>query len=235
MIFEMSEVLHFILMSRKNAGKSLYTPSPRRTMTPSTSTAIKSIQAISRNSATPRGVEQATRKTGIVPRTVETPKYKSVRTTQAYVSAVRSPSTPTPKTVTSRITGNTPSSAYTVNRVHSSPRQTPVPRKASNLSATPLRSLQSTDSPEYIARMDRELEKVPLEQKTAFSLFQRVRVRGNDGKPHPALVQYVGRTKGSKRVVYGVFYQDSYSPEGNGTYFVRNCVIINFIESSLRP
>lgn len=231
----MSNDLPFYVILRKNAGKSLYSPSPRRTMTPSTSTAIKSIQPISRNSATPRGVEQATRKTGIVPRTVETPKYKSVRTTQTYVSAVRTPSTPTAKTVSSRITGNTPSSssAYTVNRVHSSPRQTPVPRKASNLSATPIRSLPPTDSPEYIARMDRELEKVPLEQKTAFSLFQRVRVRGKDGKPHPALVQYVGRTKGSKRVVYGVFYQDSYSPEGNGTYFVRYFTINYFIESSL--
>lgn len=223
-IFQKSGLFLRFFTSRIPAQKPSYNSSPRKVISPSSSTAIKPFQSSLRNTATPRGVELASKKTGIAPRSVETPKYKANLTSSTYLSSsTRTPSTPVSKTINSRLTSSTsvPSSAYTVNRtVSTSPSYHPIPRKATNLSATPTRSNHGNETPEAIARLDRELERVPIEQKSQYSLFQRVRVRGTDGKLHLATVQFVGRTRGTKKIMYGVLYQDNYGPEGNGTYYV---------------
>ena len=167
--------------------------------------------SVYRTSHTPRGIEQASKKTGVTPRSVNTPIYSN----NQRMTASRVNSTPT-SALSSRLTSSK-SNTYMVNRTQITSPQ--APRKATGLSTlTPSR--YGNDTPDAIARLDRELEPVPVDQKTQYSLFQRVKVKGKDNKIHSAMIQYVGRTKGSKKIMYGIYCQDHYKSEGDGTYYV---------------
>lgn len=203
---------------------------PRRTITPSysslstplsSSTAIKPMPVNRRVQSTPRGANAAAQKTGITPRTVDS-AYGS------RLSSAVSASSPVSKPVSSRLpTGTGP---YTVNKTSrfssvagsvgspTGPGSASGPRRVQSLASTPQRTMRDGDT---ISRMDRELEAYTVDMHAKYKLYASVFVLGADNRHHPATINQIMRTRGSKRLFYGVTFSDGYRPASPSFYVVE--------------
>lgn len=217
---------------------------PRRTMTPSysslsaplsSSTAIKPMPVNRRVQSTPRGANAAAQKTGITPRTVDS-AYGS------RLSSVVSAPSPVSKAVSSRIPAGT--GPYTVSKTSrfssaagsvgsptgpssaSGANSASGPRRVQSLAGTPQRSMRS-DS-DAVSRLDRELEAYTVDMHSKYKCYASVFVLGADGRHHPATINQIMRTRGSKRLFYGVTFSDGYRPATASFYvvgFPRECEV----------
>lgn len=211
---------------------------PRRTMTPSysslsaplsSSTAIKPMPVNRRVQSTPRGANAAAQKTGITPRTVDS-AYGS------RLSSAVSASSPVSKSVSSRIPAGT--GPYTVSKTSrfssaagsmgspTGPSSASGPRRVQSLAGTPQRSLRGDG--DAMSRLDRELEPYTVDMHAKYKCYASVFVLGADGRHHPATINQIMRTRGSKRLFYGVTYSDGYRPAAPNFYVVgepRGCEI----------
>ena len=208
-------------------------PLPRRTMTPSysslstplsSSTAIKPMPVNRRVQSTPRSANAAAQKTGITPRTVDS-AYGS------RLSSAVSASSPVSKAVASRIPAGT--GPYTVSKTSrfssaagsvgsptgpSSTSSASGPRRMQSLAGTPQRSMRSDG--DAVSRLDRELEPYTVDMHSKFKCYASVLVLGADGRHHPATINQIMRSRGSKRLFYGVTFSDGYRPATPSFYVV---------------